>query len=152
MELTRREFVAGLSASCFVCGCGGKASESEKPPVVAAEVDPSPVAESPKPEGELVELPCPLRAPGDQGRVTLADSTIVLVWRDRIGLHAIEGRCTHRRGQLFYDKDRNDIWCEEHGSRFFIDGAVAKPPAKVALKKYGVVEEGERLRITPRNS
>ena len=149
MDMSRREFVAGLGASCFLCGCAGRAKEEKEQPV-SHEPDSPPTGGNLKSEGELVDLPCPIRAPGDQGRVTLADGAIVLVWCDQIGLHAIEGRCTHRRGQLFYDKDRNDIWCEEHGSRFFVDGAVSKPPAKVALKAYGVAMEGEQLRITPK--
>lgn len=138
MEMSRREFVAGLSASCFLCGCAGPAKEKE--PEKKA-----PVAE---PAGELVDLPSAIRAPGDQAKVTLADGTLVLVWKDEIGFHATEARCTHRRGELFYDRERNDIWCNEHGSRFYVDGAVEKPPAKVALRTFGVATEGERLRIT----
>ncbi|KAF0245667.1 MAG: Rieske Fe-S [Planctomycetota bacterium] len=148
MDLSRREFVAGLTASCFLCGCSSeeKTQEPANPPS-----DQPAGGGTEKPPGELVETPAAIRAPGDQARVTLASGAIVLIWKDQVGLHATEGRCTHKRGQLFYDKDRNDIWCEEHGSRFFVDGAVEKPPAKAPLKRYDVGIEGEKLRITPRS-
>ena len=141
MQVSRREFVAGLTASCFLCGCGS----GEKAP------DPPASGGAENAGGELVDLPAEIRAPGDQAKVTLASGAIVLVWKDRVGFHATEARCTHRRGELFYDKERNDIWCTEHGSRFYVDGAVEKPPAKVALKTFTVSQEGEKLRLTPRS-
>jgi nitrite reductase/ring-hydroxylating ferredoxin subunit len=158
MDITRREFVAGLAAGSFLCGCGGtakekeeeKEQEKEQPPATPAE--PPPATGTTKTEGELVAIPAGISAPGDQAKVTLASGLILLVWKDQVGFHATEARCTHRRGELFYDKEHNDIWCNEHGSRFYVDGAVAKPPAKVALKAYSVEMQGDQLLITPRKA
>ena len=48
MEMSRREFVAGLSASCFLCGCVG----SEKRQAQEKENEPAKEQPAPKPEGE----------------------------------------------------------------------------------------------------
>lgn len=144
MNLTRREFVAGLTASCLLCGC---AAEEKKPADPAKPSDPPPADLKP---GELVDVPSAIRAPGDQAKVTLAAGTIVLLWKDEIGFHATAGRCTHRGSEIYYDPDRKDIACPEHKSRFYTDGSVEKGPAKVALETFTVTEEDGRLRIAPK--
>lgn len=138
MDLSRREFVAGVAASCFLCGC---ASEEKQPANSSTDGKP----------GELVDIPGGVHAPGDQAKVTLAGGFSVLVWKDEIGWHGTQGRCTHRDSEIFYDPDRKDIACPEHKSRFYTDGAVEKGPAKVALKAFTVTEEGGRLRIAPKS-
>ncbi|MCE9581438.1 MAG: Rieske (2Fe-2S) protein [Planctomycetes bacterium] len=148
MDISRREFVAGLTASCLLCGC---TSEEKAPQSAPATADPQ---SSPAPkaaEGELIAIPADCLAPGDQAHLTLPSGLMILLWKDQVGYHAVEGRCTHRRGELNYDREHNDIFCKEHGSRFFVDGAVEKPPAKVALKSYTVSIEGENLRIAERS-
>jgi nitrite reductase/ring-hydroxylating ferredoxin subunit len=153
MDLTRREFVAGITASCLLCGC----SSSEKSPQSGGtqgepQSAPPPAAENPapRPAGTAVPMPPGLNAPGDQAKVMLPGEGQVLVWKDQVGFHGVAARCTHRGSQVFYDKDRNDIRCPEHGSRFFVDGAVENGPAKMALKAYKVEVEGESLRLSPK--
>lgn len=145
MDLTRRQFVSGIAASCLCCGCGHeeKSPDGGPPPGGTPPSPPSGGAAA----GELVDMPPACRAPGGFQQVKLADERTVLVWRDQAGLHGLEGRCTHRKGVLLYDADRNDIRCPEHGSRFYVDGAVEKGPAKIALRRYDVSEESGKLRI-----
>lgn len=139
MAPTRRDFLKGIAASCALGGCASPG----KP-------EPAGASGAPPPPGELVDFPADLRAPGGQAKATLSDGSVVLLWNDEAGLHAVAGRCTHKGGELFYDPERADIACPEHKSRFYPDGAVQRGPAQTALARYTVAEEGGRLRIAPR--
>ncbi len=44
--------------------------------------------------------------------------------------------CTHKGGPINYDADTKQFFCPWHKSRFELDGAVAKGPAKEALPNY----------------
>lgn len=147
MDLSRREFVAGLTASCLLCGCAGEEKASQ---CGESRGDPQPSPAPKSAEGVVIAIPEGCRAPGDEAHLALPGGEFVLLWKDEVGYHAVEGRCTHRRGELNYDREHNDIFCKEHGSRFFVDGAVEKPPAKVALRTWSVTVEGENLRLVER--
>ena len=89
MDMTRRDFVAGLAASCILCGCtaggkpdehreGGDGTQSAPPPT--------------GPRGELIDIPADIYAPGDQAKVKLTGGALVLLWKDQVGFHGLDAR------------------------------------------------------------
>lgn len=151
MDITRRQFVAGLTASCLLCGCQGEQKtnpESGSPPPEKATPPPGPPPAEPAPETFVVDIPAGVRAPGSWERASAKSGETFLVWKDQVGFHAVEGRCTHRKGALEYDAAKNDIHCPEHHSRFYVDGQVEVGPAKLPLKAYAVEVQGETLKLT----
>ncbi len=49
---------------------------------------------------------------------------------------AVGAVCTHKGGPIEYDNDAKQFFCPWHKSRFDLDGAVVKGPARVALPNY----------------
>ena len=49
---------------------------------------------------------------------------------------AVGAVCTHKGGPVEYNADNKQFFCPWHGSKFALDGAVVKGPAKVALPNY----------------
>ena len=49
---------------------------------------------------------------------------------------AVGAVCTHKGGPVQYNPDGKQFFCPWHGSKFALDGAVVKGPAKVALPSY----------------
>ena len=49
---------------------------------------------------------------------------------------AVGAVCTHKGGPVEYNADDKQFFCPWHKSKFALDGAVVKGPAKVALPSY----------------
>ena len=49
---------------------------------------------------------------------------------------AVGGVCTHKGGPIEYNADDKQFFCPWHKSKFALDGAVIKGPARVALPSY----------------
>lgn len=49
---------------------------------------------------------------------------------------AVGGVCTHKGGPIEYDATEKQFFCPWHKSRFDLDGAVVKGPAKIAIPHY----------------
>lgn len=49
---------------------------------------------------------------------------------------AVGGVCTHKGGPIEYNPDEKQFFCPWHKSKFALDGAVIKGPAKIALPSY----------------
>ena len=49
---------------------------------------------------------------------------------------AVGGVCTHKGGPIEYNPEEKQFFCPWHKSKFALDGAVVKGPAKVALPNY----------------
>lgn len=49
---------------------------------------------------------------------------------------ALSKACTHAGTTVQYRKGSNDIWCDNHGSEFNLDGTVKKSPAPAPLTVY----------------
>lgn len=45
-------------------------------------------------------------------------------------------RCTHQGTQLAFRPAEGDLWCDNHGSEFNLNGTVKKSPAAASLKMY----------------
>jgi Rieske Fe-S protein len=143
--LSRREFVAGLAGACLSCGCGGPA---EKTRPLEPAPDPGPAdPPSPPPDGGLIAVPDAVRSLDTQMKLELPSGDEILLWHDRAGFHAVQSSCTHRGGEVFWDRATNQIQCPSHGSRFYFDGGVARGPAKEPLRVWRVREERGGLRI-----
>lgn len=135
MDLTRREFLAGMAATCAFCGCSS--------------VPPLPPPKYALGEDGTVEIPPECRAAGGQARVGLGGGEQALVWRDDAGLHAAGAACTHRGGEIVYDAEQRDLHCPTHGARFRTDGTCKD--AELALRPltiYDVEVAGDRMRIS----
>jgi Rieske Fe-S protein len=140
VSLTRRQFVAAACALCAGC----RSQEPAPAPQPAA-------SQEPPPADPAIALPAGLNGPGDSARATLPSGEDVLVWKTTNGYGAASPWCTHKGGELFYDAELGQLRCPSHGSRFFVDGAVARGPAESPLKAWKVRREGESLRFTARN-
>ena len=72
------------------------------------------------------------------GFVTLNTTAgkIVVARVDDNKFDAVGAVCTHKGGPIEYDKDAKQFFCPWHKSRFDLDGAVVKGPAKVAIPHY----------------
>lgn len=136
MDLTRREFLAGMAATCAFCGCSS-APELSAPKYVAGN------------DGRL-EIPPECRTVGGQARVGLPGGEQAVVWRDDAGFHAVGAKCTHRGGEVFYDPGHRDLHCPTHGARFDPSGRNTDEFALAPLPVYTVAVEGDRLRIARR--
>ena len=67
---------------------------------------------------------------------------------------AVSAVCTHKGGPILYDTTATQFYCPWHKSRFELDGAVAKGPAKKPLANYGgetaaVLSLGAAPKIAP---
>lgn len=49
---------------------------------------------------------------------------------------AVGAVCTHKGGPIEYNADEKQFFCPWHKSKFALDGAVVKGPAKIALPSY----------------
>ncbi len=49
---------------------------------------------------------------------------------------AVGAVCTHKGGPIEYDATEKQFFCPWHKSRFDLDGAVVKGPAKIAIPHY----------------
>jgi cytochrome b6-f complex iron-sulfur subunit len=49
---------------------------------------------------------------------------------------ALSKACTHQGTTVQYRKDKNDLWCNNHGSEFNLDGSVKQSPAASPLTVY----------------
>jgi MocE subfamily Rieske [2Fe-2S] domain protein len=102
-----------------------------------------------KPDAEGWVEVCDLEAlmPDDVLRFEHNDNTYA-VYRTFIGqLYATQGRCTHGNGQLADGfLQAACIECPKHNGRFDVrDGAVRRPPPRVALKTYPVRHKGGKV-------
>ncbi len=62
---------------------------------------------------------------------------------------ALSKICTHVGTTVEFQKDTNDIYCPNHGSKFDLTGKVTKSPAPSPLKMYQteLLASGTKLRV-----
>ncbi|GAB3176920.1 QcrA and Rieske domain-containing protein [Telluribacter humicola] len=62
---------------------------------------------------------------------------------------ALSKRCTHEGANVQYRLSQNDVFCNNHGSVFNLDGTVKQSPAPSPLKAYKteLSQNGNSLRI-----
>ena len=70
---------------------------------------------------------------------------ILLVKESESAFHSLAMQCTHRQQPLVVTG--NGLVCNEHGSRFDLDGNVTKDPATRPLQKFPVEISGENILI-----
>ena len=79
-----------------------------------------------------------LRA-GD-GRIVDLDGRRLAAFRDSEGvIHAVSPICTHLRCVVAFDGAAEEWVCPCHGSRFALDGALLRGPARTPLERIEVV-------------
>lgn len=62
---------------------------------------------------------------------------------------ALSRRCTHEGANVQYRLAQNDVFCNNHGSVFNLDGTVKQSPASLPLKVYKteLSQNGNSLRV-----
>jgi cytochrome b6-f complex iron-sulfur subunit len=133
-ELTRRRFlgVAG-SAALTVAGVGTAVSAVRylEPAVLFEEDTRVGVG---RPEDIAV------------GTVLVLPRQKILVVRSSDGFYALSSTCTHLGCMTRYDRDKGELACPCHGSRFHLDGKVKQGPAPRALPRLQItVERGQLI-------
>jgi len=135
MELSRRGFVAATAVT-VACACCGMAEEA-----LARE----PAA--PAFTGVLDAGPAKDIAEGITA--TYAKSHNIMIVRVGDTMHSTVATCTHRSCKLKANDVKptgQEFRCSCHGSRFSLEGALLKGPAKVSLARYAVsIQDGKLL-------
>ena len=110
---------------------GGDEDDKAVPPAVA----PTDAAQN----GDLVIKPSDYPELAKVGGYVTLDTKagkIVVARVDETKFVAVGAVCTHKGGPINYDAEAKQFFCPWHKSRFELDGAVAKGPAKAPLPSY----------------
>ena len=113
---------------------GGDGVDGADDGPVEAEV-PVPVAD----ENELVVKPSEHPELAKVGGFVTLDTNAGKITVARVSeteYSAVGGVCTHKGGPIEYNADEKQFFCPWHKSKFALDGAVVKGPAKIALTNY----------------
>ena len=98
----------------------------------------APVAPSAK-DYELVVKPSDYPALAKIGGFVTLETRVGKITLARVSqteFSAVGAVCTHKGGPVEYNADDKQFFCPWHKSKFDLDGAVIKGPAKVALPSY----------------
>lgn len=69
------------------------------------------------------------------GEFSIIGDTIVVATGNKSYV-ALSKACTHQGTTVQYRKDKGDLWCDNHGSEFNLDGSVKKSPAASPLTVF----------------
>jgi len=76
------------------------------------------------------------------------DDRILLIRVNKHGFVAVSNRCTHKGGEVIYNKKEKKLICTNYGqSVFMLSGNVVKGPASRALKTYKLMTIDGNLEI-----
>jgi cytochrome b6-f complex iron-sulfur subunit len=83
-----------------------------------------------------------------EGEFSIIGDTIVVAAPNNRFV-ALSKACTHQGTTVQYRKASNDIWCNNHGSEFNLDGTVKKSPAASPLTVYQatLTQDGNTLTV-----
>ena len=132
MNINRREF-AIATAALAACVCSGVGLDS-----ACAIVAPS----SPVDVGAAGDYP------SDGAVDKFARSNRIIVIRKGDRLYATAATCTHR--ECIVKPVQGELRCPCHGSRFDLEGAVTKGPARAPLPRYAIaINSAGRILVDP---
>lgn len=150
--MTRTEFLKNLKLGggalmavyCIgaITGCA-----NENTPLPAANVNPEPIKNG--------KIDFTLDLTLDANKALRADGGFlyngdIIVARSKDAKYiALSKICTHVGTTVEFQKETNDIYCPNHGSKFDLTGKVIKSPAPSALKMYQteLLASGVKLRV-----
>lgn len=135
----RRQFLVRTAQVAGVVGvtkvCGGCAWFHKKDiQVEVPEKDDQVILELAK-HPKLAEPGGIVRVEGKDG-----DARVMVIRRQDASLVALSMECTHWGCDVDWKKDKNELECPCHGSRFDANGAVLEGPADEPLPSYPVSE------------
>jgi Rieske Fe-S protein len=133
MEMNRRQFVIAATAAS-ACIAGGMSCEAH-----AASADPTPK--------QPVECGSVSDYSHDGAFDTFAKDKRIMLVRKSGRLYATTATCSHRNCVI--KSVANDLRCPCHGSRFTLDGTVAKGPAQESLVRYGISSSNGKIVVDP---
>lgn len=90
----------------------------------------------------------PLAKVGGSQVVDSSAGKIIVIRAGEAKFVAYSAICTHKRGLLGYDREKNQLACPKHGSKFdATNGRVANGPAEVSLPSYPATGSGESVKV-----
>jgi Rieske Fe-S protein len=78
----------------------------------------------------------PLNKVGGSQTVDSTQGKIIVIRNSETSYKAFSAVCTHKGGTLGYDEKSQQLACPNHGSRFDLEGKVAKGPAKTPVSGF----------------
>jgi nitrite reductase/ring-hydroxylating ferredoxin subunit len=95
---------------------------------------------------ELQKAP-ELQQPGGTKLVRYKGLEILVVRDKKLGVHAINNTCTHKKCKVKYRTETDGLFCKCHKSAFALDGKVLAGPAPRPLTTYSAVMKQGRVII-----
>ncbi len=137
--MTRTEFLKNLKlggGALMAVYCMGAITScaNENTPLPATSVNPDPIKNG--------KIDFTLDLTLDANKALKADGGFlyngdIIVARSKDAKYiALSKVCTHVGTTVEFQKDTNDIYCPNHGSKYDITGKVTKSPASLPLKMY----------------
>jgi Rieske Fe-S protein len=127
----------------------GAAQETTEPPAPGTTEPPAPETTEPPAPPETTAAPAGIAATGDVpvgGGIVLQAEQIVLTQPSPGEFRAYSAVCTHQ-GCVVGGVAGGTINCDCHGSRFGLDGSVAKGPAAAPLPAVAVKVTGDQISL-----
>mgnify|MGYP001552139884 FL=1 len=95
----------------------------------------------------LSKLP-DLKKVGGYMTLKIKGKNILFVRRKAEQVDGFCARCSHADAMLEYKKDKDQLYCPEHGSEFDMDGNPLKGPATKPICKYETAVKDEKILLT----
>jgi cytochrome b6-f complex iron-sulfur subunit len=89
-----------------------------------------------------------LSSVGGSATVKVKGLDILLVRDGEDSVKAINSTCTHKKCQVKYKSESNDLFCKCHKSKFQLDGTVVSGPAPKPLATYPASMQGDQIVIS----
>jgi Rieske Fe-S protein len=127
----------------------GAAQETTEPPAPGTTEPPAPETTEPPAPPETTAPPAGIAATGDVpvgGGIVLQAEQVVLTQPSPGEFRAYSAVCTHQ-GCVVGGVSGGTINCDCHGSRFGLDGSVAKGPAAAPLPAVAVKVTGDQISL-----
>lgn len=91
----------------------------------------------------------PLAKVGGSQVVASTAGKIIIIRTGETKFAAFSAHCTHKRGLLSYDSEKNQLSCPNHGSKFdAADGSVRNGPAEKPLPSYNAQGSADSVTIS----
>ena len=89
-----------------------------------------------------------LQKVGGSRLLTVKDTKLLVIRDSDTTVKAINPMCTHKKCEVRYKADSNDLFCKCHKSAFKLDGTVVAGPAPKPLQTYEAALNGEQIVIS----
>lgn len=151
-KMTRTEFLKNLKlggGALMAIYCMGAVTScaNENTPLPATNINPDPF------KNGKVDFTLDLTLDANKNLKTdggyLYNGDIIVARSKGAKYIALSKICTHQGTTVEFQKDTNDLYCPNHGSKFDVTGKVINSPAPLPLKMYQteLLNSGLKLRV-----